>query len=754
MSNPLWTDERLDVWRRVGDSVNRWDGRTFDSRIPLILEGPPLHEAISVLTDWLETQKRNIETTREIARTLTPVESGSVPPGAAKEPNPAIEQLIKAQNPQNDVIGQLSIGFLPDGTTELLDNARLVSVIVNYSLQNQNLDQAIAAMAWASVHMAQLREQLQKIKQDSDPQDPVNPVNSDYLDRYNRFLKGVDSIRENPSLLLAPEAFRTEVFNAYPARFRGPFEAAPCPRWLDEPTLRAGLQLWEKNSVGILLVAFAHSLPACYLDKKGIPTLYQSERLLKQEFLAQRIYETAFFLSDVMQNDGFYIINEAGGDLAWLAAAVHQAHPDWRFSLSRHLRAEWTDGHNTFGQADVMELPEVERAYQTLKQTGGWPEDFSAADLGVASFPWLHRKIVRNTLRPPSSAFGRFLWGPGFLAAVKVRYFHAQMRFFVENAARRRGATLPDTPINQEDLAYTLLTFGYVIPLGLEKLGCMLTPEDKHGFLHLWRLVGHLMGIGDDLLTDDWDQAKELYEKIKSRQQARSDNGVKLTNALCTFVADLLPTWLPFRGAIAPVLIRDQMGADADHLFDAERKAASRNLVVRGCWALVKHVPLRCYFLSRYLVFDRIGITRGAKDSDLSTNDCDLQFMGRALIDSWRQSYDRLPFDFTPGATGFGPAIPDGSRAETKTEQPQGAVYRRKVSGWVAVGLGLIVLFHVLSWIGIAGFIALRFSSAVWLRWALTATFWLWVADVIGVGLVERRLQHLRNPANVPQPQL
>ena len=27
-------------------------------------------------------------------------------------------------------------------------------------------------------------------------------------------------------------------------------------------------------------------------------------------------------------------------------------------------------------------------------------------------------------------------------------------------------------PLNQEDLAYTLLTFGYVIPLALERWGC------------------------------------------------------------------------------------------------------------------------------------------------------------------------------------------------------------------------------------------------------------------------------------------
>ena len=187
------------------------------------------------------------------------------------------------------------------------------------------------------------------------------------------------------------------------------------------------------------------------------------------------------------------------------------------------------------------------------------------------------------------------------------------------------------------------------------------------------------------------------------------------------------------------------MGADADDLFDAKSKAASRSLVVRGCWALVKHVLLRCYFLSRYLVFDRIGLARG-------TTDASFHFLGQALIGSWRQSYERFPFDFTPGEKGFA-ANPDVSQAETKTQQEQGAAFRRQVFGWVAVGLGLLLLFHPIFWIGVASLIASLFSSAVWLGWIVKATFSLCAIDVIATVLVERRLLRLRNPAEIPQLQ-
>ena len=55
------------------------------------------------------------------------------------------------------------------------------------------------------------------------------------------------------------------------------------------------------------------------------------------------------------------------------------------------------------------------------------------------------------------------------------------------------------------DLAFVLLTFGYLIPKGMETWGRKLPRAEKAAFLHLWRVVGHVMGIRDDLMTDDLD---------------------------------------------------------------------------------------------------------------------------------------------------------------------------------------------------------------------------------------------------------
>ena len=57
-------------------------------------------------------------------------------------------------------------------------------------------------------------------------------------------------------------------------------------------------------------------------------------------------------------------------------------------------------------------------------------------------------------------------------------------------------------PVNQEDLAYTLLTFAYLIPYGLERWGCRWTLAEKEAFLHLWKTAGYLLGVHPTLLTD------------------------------------------------------------------------------------------------------------------------------------------------------------------------------------------------------------------------------------------------------------
>jgi hypothetical protein len=138
--------------------------------------------------------------------------------------------------------------------------------------------------------------------------------------------------------------------------------------------------------------------------------------------------------------------------------------------------------------------------------------------------------------------------GRGVRATMKVRVMHAIVRHMI---MKDQGAVANPTdpalkatfglPINQEDMAYTLLTFSYVVIEGFRTMGYQMTGRQREGYIHCWNVVGYLMGIREELLPATFADAKELFEVIQRRQVGQSEAGQKLTAALLDAVQDALP---------------------------------------------------------------------------------------------------------------------------------------------------------------------------------------------------------------------
>lgn len=75
-------------------------------------------------------------------------------------------------------------------------------------------------------------------------------------------------------------------------------------------------------------------------------------------------------------------------------------------------------------------------------------------------------------------------------------------------------------PCNQEELAYTLLTFGYVYLRGLRTLGLKLPDRDEQACLHAWNVMGHLLGIRDELMAHTMEEAEQLFARMQERGRA------------------------------------------------------------------------------------------------------------------------------------------------------------------------------------------------------------------------------------------
>ncbi len=120
-----------------------------------------------------------------------------------------------------------------------------------------------------------------------------------------------------------------------------------------------------------------------------------------------------------------------------------------------------------------------------------------------------------------------------------VRLVHAAVRSIL----LRSGGWDPawGVPINQEDLAGTLLTFTVVVFDGLHRLGVSLSAADERAFLHLWAVVGHLLGIDHRLICLEVPAARRLRDEIATRQHAPSEAGRRIMAVLLAELERSMP---------------------------------------------------------------------------------------------------------------------------------------------------------------------------------------------------------------------
>ena len=146
-------------------------------------------------------------------------------------------------------------------------------------------------------------------------------------------------------------------------------------------------------------------------------------------------------------------------------------------------------------------------------------------------------------------------------------------------------------PVNQEELAYTLLTFGYVPLRGMRTLGVGLSPADEEATLHAWNVMGHFVGVKRELMAETMAQAEALFTRIQARGRQRPavpDCRPDLAGALMQTMEAVIPWRLvrPF-----PVLLTRRLCG----------RTASRELGLDG----------RVSWLSRLLFVLAMSLVRG-----------------------------------------------------------------------------------------------------------------------------------------------
>ena len=500
---------------------------------------------------------------------------------------------------------------------------------------------------------------------------------------YNHLLDIADVLLESPELRHAPGSRVTASLQSLAPELVTWFDPIPLPEWVDEAALERASQLWMANMLPTLAVLYARSLPACYLIEHGLPALYATGRLANKRYLYQRLYETGLMLDAVLSPGGLCVMHDIEENLdEHLAAVLADTHPDQQFTREQHKL-----------------------------HAGNRSQPLDNAAIAAALEQHHHSR--------------RFLAGPGFIAARKVRFLHAAMRYMLCNphdcdeaysddpvtlaeafARETWDADSHGAPVNQQDLLYTLLTFAVDIPEGLAHWGIRISAQQREDFLHTWRLVGHVMGIDDQLLPTTWDEATRHYREISSQQARASEAGREMTETLMQFLEDYIPERFGLRRALPALLIADQLGERSTELLGEDCSRLREGRFARWAFRFGMQ-PLRLYFYLSRTAFTLIPPIR------MFIGELFYR-VGMAFVASWRDVYQRRPFYVPDDIYGW------------KLKQGVNVSFLRELAAWRNQVFDAICI-GVASWL--IALLVLTGAVVLWLLHApgVTASLWLGV---------------------------
>lgn len=97
--------------------------------------------------------------------------------------------------------------------------------------------------------------------------------------------------------------------------------------------------------------------------------------------------------------------------------------------------------------------------------------------------------------------------GEGLRALIRVRLLHAMIRTRIAQRGRH--------VITQEQMAFTLCAHSHVVRRSLSRVGVPLTSSEARAHHHLWRMVGHALGVEPRWLARSPGQEVLLYQRLQ-----------------------------------------------------------------------------------------------------------------------------------------------------------------------------------------------------------------------------------------------
>jgi len=157
--------------------------------------------------------------------------------------------------------------------------------------------------------------------------------------------------------------------------------------------------------------------------------------------------------------------------------------------------------------------------------------------------------------------------GLAIVTGQKLRLLHAGVRHVVCKSDPAYAARF-GTPICQEDLVYTIVTFSHYV---IEALGTFDVPRHaalSEDYFYLWRVYGELQGIRPEWMPQSLEDAaafSQAYARRNFVEAKDNPEGLELTQADLRMMRELLPRWLRALGfgALPKLMMVRLLGPEA-----------------------------------------------------------------------------------------------------------------------------------------------------------------------------------------------
>ena len=106
---------------------------------------------------------------------------------------------------------------------------------------------------------------------------------------------------------------------------------------------------------------------------------------------------------------------------------------------------------------------------------------------------------------------GLYRYGDGWKLSVRIRIVHARIRRLLNNSEEWNSEVL-GVPISAAHLGYAISAFSARLLKHMKTLGAEYSDEEYESFMAVWRYSGHLMGIPENILFQDAEEALRLYD--------------------------------------------------------------------------------------------------------------------------------------------------------------------------------------------------------------------------------------------------